>query len=1038
MELLTKLVSWSLYNRAIVLIFTIFLIFLGVDSANRIKIDAVPDITNVQVQIITTSPSLSTLEIEQYITYPVERSLSGIPNLIEVRSISRYGFSLVTAVFTDETPLLDARQLVSEKLQEASQNIPAIFGVPQIAPMTTGLGEVFQFTIESDLHSDIEKTTYLNWIINPILKTVPGIVEVNTFGGKVKQYQVIVNSQKMVTLGVSLDQISEAVIKNNDAVGSGYVEKNHEQLLIGSDGLLKNIRDFQKIQVARTDDGFPIYLSSLAQVQEGYRLRKGAATSNAKGEVVGAVTLMLIGGNSLDTTRSVKEKILQIEKILPTGMKIIPYYDRSIMVKNTIKTVIWNLSEGAILVIIILFLMIGDIRSGLVIASTIPLAMLFALFMMQIRDLPANLMSMGAIDFGLIVDGAVILVENSHRRLLERRRELKRDLNTIEKKETILSATIEVRKATIYGEIIIAIVYLPILTLSGTEGKMFIPMALTVLFALLGAFILTLTTIPVIASYLLDPNKHQEEETFLFKKIQEWYSPRLDYIIKNSNRALQITVSIFLFSILVFLYLGGEFLPKLDEGNLLLEIARLPSSSLQYSLDTTSKIEKALLKEIPEITGIVSRTGSPELANEPMGLDKSDVYLNLKPKEDWSISKEELEEKISNVIKVFAPDVAFGISQPIEMRNNEIMAGIRSDVGIKIFGDDLKTLKYLAEKISDSIKHEQGVVDLRIEQLSGLEYLRINPNREKLARYGQSVKTINQLVQSISSGYPLGILYEGNKRFEIVLKTENDSSPETIKNLPIEVGKKIFSPLQEVTDIYIEDGPVQINHQNQSRYALVQFNIRGNDMLTTVNRAKKQIEKNVIFPEGYHYALGGEFQKFESATSTLMIVVPITLLAIILILYLAFLSWRPALIIFLNVPFAVTGGIFALFLRQMPFSISAGVGFIALFGIAILNGLVLVTFIRELEEKHIHTMTAVVQAASMRLRPVLTTALLASIGFLPMAISTTAGAEVQRPLATVVIGGLTTASFLTLFILPIVYMKLASKPASLTPKKKSN
>jgi cobalt-zinc-cadmium resistance protein CzcA len=1034
MEFLTQIVKWSLNNRPIVLIFTLFIVFFGIESARKIKIDAVPDITNVQVQIITTSPSLSTLEIEQYITYPVERALSGMPHLTEVRSVSRYGFSLVTAVFTDGTNLLNARQLVSEKLQEASGNIPTVFGIPQIAPITTGLGEVFQFTIESDLHTEIEKTTYLNWFINPILKTVPGIVEVNSFGGKTKQFQVIVNMQAMVSLGITLNQIAEAISKNNSATGTGYVEKNLEQLIVGSDGLLKNNNDFLKIQVGRTDDGFPIYLSSVANVIEGHRLRKGAATSNGKGEVVGAVTLMLLGENSLNVTKSVKEKILSIEKTLPVGMKIVPYYDRSIMVKNTIKTVIWNLSEGAFLVIIILFVMIGDLRSGLVIASMIPLAMLFALSMMHLRDLPANLMSMGAIDFGLIIDGAVILIENSHRRLQEKRRELNRILSDSEKKETILNATIEVRKATIYGEIIIGIVYLPILSLSGTEGKMFIPMALTVLFALLGAFFLTLTIIPVLASFLLNPNENDEKETLLFQKIHQWYTPKLDYVILKGKEALYITTGIFASSLVLFYFMGGEFLPTLDEGNILLEITRLPSASLQYSIDTTTKIEKILLKEVPEITSIVSRSGSPELANEPMGLDKSDIYLNLKPRKEWSISKEELEEKIASVVSTNIPDISFGISQPIEMRNNEIMAGIRSDVGVKIFGEDLKTLKYLAEKISDAIKQEEGVVDLRIEQLSGLEYLRITPNREKLARYGQTVSTINQVVQSISAGYPVGILYEGMKRFDIVLKSDINSNSDNIRNLPVDVGKKIYTPLHELTDITVEDGPVQINHENQVRLALVQFNIRGSDMVNTVKRVKQKIDSSIIFPQGYHYVLGGEFQKFESAASTLLVVVPITLMAILLILYLAFQAWTPAFIIFLNVPLAITGGIYALFLRQMPFSISAGVGFIALFGVAVLNGLVLITFIRELEDNGLQTVKAVKEAALLRLRPVLTTALLASIGFIPMAISTTPGAEVQRPLATVVIGGLVTASILTLFILPTVYLKFAARNAFMLSK----
>lgn len=1027
MELLTYIVRWSLNHRAVVLVGTFLIIILGLESARKIKIDAVPDITNIQVQVVTSSPSLSALEIEQYITYPVERSITGIPNLIEVRSVSRYGFSLITAVFSEGSNLLNARQLVSEKLQEASANIPAHYGIPQIAPITTGLGEVFQFILESDMHSEIEKTTYLNWFLNPMLKNVPGIVEVNSFGGKTKQFQILINPTTMVSLGVNFSQIAEAILKNNSSTGSGYLERENEQLIISSDGLLKNVTDFQKIQVARTNDGFPIYLSSVARIEEGFKLRKGAATANGKGEVVGAVTLMLLGENSLNVTKAVKERILSIEKTLPIGMKISPYYDRSVMVKNSIETVIWNLSEGALLVIVILFFMLGDFRSGLVIASMIPLAMLFALSLMHLKDLPANLMSMGAIDFGLIVDGAVILIENSHRRLLDKGKLLNRFLTFEEKKETILDATIEVRKATIFGEFIIAIVYIPILTLSGTEGKMFIPMALTVLFALFGAFFLTLTIIPVLASYFLNPNKHEQEETYLFKKIHNWYIPKLDFVISKGNFFLYLASGFFIFSLVLFINMGGEFLPTLDEGNLLLEINRLPSSSLKHSLETTTKIEQVLMKGIPEITGIVSRTGSPELSIEPMGLDKSDMYLSLKPRKEWSLPKDELEEKIVSLVRTSIPDISMGMSQPIEMRNNEIMAGIRSDVGIKIFGEDLGTLKYLAEKISESIQTEVGVADLRIEQLAGLEYLRITPNRERLARYGQTVQEVNQLTQSLSSGFPVGFVLDGMKRFEIVLKTDFGSNSDNISNLPIDVGKKQFAPLHELADITIENGPVQINHENQSRLAIVQFNIRGSDMVTTVKRVKNKIQNSIIFPPGYHYSLSGEFQKFESASSTLLIVVPITLFVILLILYLAFQAWTPALIIFLNVPFSITGGIFALFLRQMPFSISAGVGFVALFGVSVLNGLVLITFIRELEEQGKDTIIAVREACIVRLRPVLTTALLASIGFLPMALSTTPGAEVQRPLATVVIGGLITASILTLFILPVVYLKLRSK-----------
>ncbi|TGL13834.1 efflux RND transporter permease subunit, partial [Leptospira levettii] len=863
---------------------------------------------------------------------------------------------------------------------------------------------------------------------------VPGIVEVNSFGGKTKQYQVIVDSLKAASLGISFNQIINAIQSNNLSTGSGYIERSNEQLIIGSDGLLKTISDFEKIQIGKMKDGFPIYLNTVAKIVEGPRLRKGAATSSGKSEVVGAVTLMLLGENSLEVTKSVKEKITQIEKTLPTGMKIKPYYDRSIMVSNTLKTIVWNLSEGALLVIIILFLMIGDFRSGLVIASVIPLAMLIAISLMFVRDLPANLMSMGAIDFGLIVDGAVILIENSHRRLGLKVKELKRSLTPIEKKDTILEATIEVRKATIYGEIIIGIVYIPILTLSGTEGKMFIPMATTVLFALIGSFILTLTIIPVLASFFLHSAIQEDSKTVFFQKIQNWYIPKLEYCFKDTNKIMVSTISIFIISIFLFFRLGGEFLPKLDEGNLLIEISRYPSTTLTESLTSSTKIESAILKEIPEITEIVSRTGSPELAIEPMGVEKTDMYLDMKPRSEWKQSKADIENKLEEIIQRVSPQVAYGLSQPIEMRNNEIMAGIRADVGIKVFGDDLVKLKSIAEDISSNIKNIEGVADLRIEQLYGLEYLRIKPNREKLARYNLNITDINRITESFSSGVPSGIVYEGMKRFEIVVKTDIKSDLEQIKNTPVNVGQNQFAPFHELAEIKIEDGPVQIYHQNQNRYALVQFNIRGSDMVSTVGKVKTVLADKIKFPAGYHFTLGGEFEKFESATNTLLVVVPITLLIIFLILYFAFNEVMSAFIIFLNVPFAITGGILALYLRNLPFSISAGVGFIALFGIAVLNGLVLISFIKSLEHHGKKLEDAIKEAAISRLRPVLTTALLASIGFIPMAISTSPGAEVQRPLATVVIGGLITASALTLFVLPIVYLKFFAKKSFILSK----
>ncbi|PJZ40005.1 CusA/CzcA family heavy metal efflux RND transporter [Leptospira kmetyi] len=1024
MEFLTSIVRWSLHNRIYVLCFSVLLLLVGIDSARKLKIDAVPDITNPQVDIITTAPALSTLEIEQYVTYPVERAVSGIPKVDEVRAISRYGFSIVTIVFQEGADLYRSRQLVSEKLVDVSNQIPPNYGRPQMGPISTGLGEVYQFVLKSKTHSLIELTTYLNWFINPILKTVPGVVEVNTFGGRVKQYRIVADVPKLASLGLGVKDIADAILVNNTSAGGGYIEKDKEHVVIGTEGLLKNVSDFSKLSIGKTPDGFPIYLSTVAKLEEGYLLRKGGATSDGNGEVVGSMTLMLVNENALQVTENVRNKIQEIKKTLPAGMEIEPFYDRSMMVDSTIRTVLWNLGEGAILVIIVLFLMIGDFRSGIVIALTIPFAMFFAVSIMKFRDLTANLMSLGAIDFGLIVDGAVILVENSFRRLSEAAKRKGKNLNQEERLDIIMSATMEVRKATIYGEIIIGVVYLPILTLSGTEGKMFIPMALTVLFAMIGAFILTLTLIPVLVSYFLDPKSDEKEETVFFRRISAWYSPFLKKCMENSKRVIYSVLGVFALSVLGFVFIGAEFMPTLDEGSILLEISRLPSSSLKQSLDTTTKIEKILLEKVPEISGIVSKTGSPELANEPMGIDKSDVFLQLKPQSEWRFSKQELEEEISQVVSKALPEVAVGVSQPIQMRTNEMMQGIRADVGIKIFGDDLSTLKKLAEKIAFVSKDIDGVADLRIEQLAGLGYLKIRPKREAMARYGFNISDLNQIAESLSAGHKVGVVFEGPKRFDVAVVSDWNFEKDLIslKTLPVGVRGKIVA-LGELADIAIEDGPVQINHEDQNRYALVQFNVRGSDMLSTVNRVEKKILSKIIFPSGYRYELGGDFEKYKSARDTLTVVIPVTLLSIFLILFTAFREFRPTLIIFLNVPFAVAGGVFSLLLRGMPFSISAGIGFIALFGIAILNGLVLVSFAREAEHAGDEPEQAIRKAAEHRLRPVLTTALLASIGFLPMALSTSPGSEVQRPLATVVIGGLISASMLTLIMIPVVYAK---------------
>ena len=1025
MKFLTLIVEWSLENRVIVLAATALFFFFGLDSARKLKMDAIPDVTTIQVQVITSAPALSPLEIEQYVTFPVERSMSGIPHVEEVRSISRYGLSVVTIVFKDTMNIFLARQLVGERLSDAVNNIPKGYGTPTMGPISTGLGEIYQFTLSSRNHSLMELTTYLNWYVNPILKTIPGVVEVNTFGGHVKQYQIILNMERMQSLGIVMTDVIEALQKNNASMGGGYIEHNKEHFVIVASGLAGSLDDLGKVFIGKTKEGTPISLSMIADLKHGARLRLGATTKDGEGEVVGAIALMLMKENSLHVSEAVHLKLEELKKTLPEGIIVETYYDRAAMVNTTIKTVLKNLAEGALFVIVVLFLLLGSVRAGLVIAVTIPLGMLFAIVIMRIRDVPGNLMSMGAIDFGLIVDGAVIIVENAVRRLSMAIKEKGSLLTTEEKIETIKQATIEVRKATIFGETIIAIVYLPVLSLSGVEGKMFIPMAETVLYALFGAFVLSLTVVPVLATYILKVEEPEEHETWLFHKFKIYYIPILDKFMNAKNKVFTVAIASIVLSFVLFANLGAEFMPELDEGSMLLEVARLPSVSLSESIDTGRRIEHALKEKFPELLHAVSRTGSPDIATDPMGIDRTDIYLQLKPKEEWRFEREKLMQALVEKVEESVPEVAVSVSQPIKMRTNELIAGIRSDIGVKIFGEDIKTLREIGEKTSNELRKINGVVDLKIEQLGGLNYLRIKPRRESLARYGVNILDINQVTEILSSGYMAGSVFEGNKRFDITIKTNRDIhfNLEEIRSLPVKSSSGISIPLGDLADVYTESGPVQISHQNQYRRMIVEFNVRGRDMMSVVKEANELLTKNIPLPVGYRFEFGGKYENYISARNTLLVVVPLTLCLILFLLWLAFGQVTPALMIFLNVPFAITGGVLFLYLRGIPFSISAGVGFIALFGVAVLNGLVLISFTKEQELEGLSHTDAVVSAAHIRLRPVLMTAIVAATGFIPMAVSTSMGAEVQRPLATVVIGGLITASILTLLVLPVVYAR---------------
>jgi heavy metal efflux system protein len=1033
MAFLAALVRWSLRNRPIVLFATLLFALLGVKAAFELPIDAVPDLTNVQVQIITPAPALSPVEVEQYVSVPVERAMAGLPRSTEVRSVSKYGLSVVTVVFRDDTSIYLARQLVSERMREAEEAVPDQYGRPEMGPISTGLGEIFQFTVRSERHSLMEVEEILDWQIAPQLRTVPGIVEVNSFGGEDKQYQVVLDPARLQASGLSVAQVAEALQKSNANAGGGYIEHNREHFVIGTDGLVKSLDDLRRVVIGATPQGVPITVATVGDAQLGPRLRRGAATKNGEGEVAVGVTLMLMGENSRTVTEAVKTKLAALTPSLPQGVRVEPFYDRSQLVERTIRTVAKNLAEGALLVMVVLFLLLGDLRAGIVVATVIPLSLLFAVVVMNAVGLSGNLMSLGAIDFGLIVDGAVIIVENAVRQLSERARRMGAPggLTPEERLETVEQATLEVRSASVFGEAIIAIVYVPILALTGIEGKLFRPMALTVLLALGGAFILSLTFVPVLTSYLVR-ERIGEHETSLLRIVRERYASLLRRVMKQRWMTVSFAVLAVGAAIALGSRLGAEFVPQLDEGDLLIEARRLPGIALTESVQTSLRLERAL-REIPEVETVVTRTGAPEVATDPMGLEQSDVYVELKPRDQWrpGVSKADVAADVSERMERRVPEIAGAISQPIQMRTNELVAGVRSDVAVLVYGSDLDTLKDLGDRVAAAVRGVQGAVDVRVEQVAGLRYLRIAPDRNKLARYGLTIADVNQVTETIAVGHRVGVVHEGDRRFSVVIKTAHGFNLAGVENqageidafraLPLRSVTGQIVPLGDVAEVELSSGPAQISRESQSRRLTIEFNVRGRDLLSVVSDAQQAVARNVHLPVGYRAEWGGQFEHYTEAKARLLVVVPLALALILFLLWLAFRSRRAAVVIFLNVPFAVIGGIGALFVRGLPFSISAGVGFIALFGVAVLNGLVLISFARQLESSGVPHDTAIARAAELRLRPVLMTALVASFGFLPMALSTAPGSEVQRPLATVVIGGLVSATLLTVFVLPVVY-----------------
>jgi cobalt-zinc-cadmium resistance protein CzcA len=1028
MPLFHAIVRWSLANRPVVLLAAIILTLFGVRAALRLPVDAVPDVTNVQVQIITSAPALSPAEIEQYVTVPVERAMAGIPKTTEVRSTSKYGLSVVTVVFDDGTDIYFARQLVNERMPEAGEAVPAQYGRPEMGPISSGLGEIYQFVVRNERLTLMQLEELLDWQIGPVLRGVPGVVEVNSFGGQDRQYQVMLDPKRLQAAGVSVAQVIEALERSNANAGGGYIEHAREHFVIGTTGLVRSLEDLQNVVIGATNAGVPITVATVGDVQFGPRLRRGAASKDGKGEVVVGVALMLLGENSRTVTEAVKARLATLQSSLPEGTRVEPFYDRSQLVSRTIRTVATNLLEGALLVVAVLLLLLGNLRAGFVVALTIPLSLLFALIVMNAFGLSGNLMSLGAIDFGLIVDGAVIIVENAVRRMTEARKAGA----VTSRSEVVEAATLEVMPASVFGVAIIAIVYVPLLALTGIEGKMFRPMATTVLLALAGAFLLSLTLVPVLTSYLVKPSA-QHHDTWILRMAGRLYAPLLAGALRARFVTIGAAVLLLAGAVGLFGQIGAEFVPQLDEGDLLVEARRLPGVALSESVATDARLQKAILG-VPEVSQVVSKTGAPELATDPMGIEQSDVYIGLKDPKSWrkGVTKEEVATQISAAVERAVPEVAGGISQPIQMRTNELIAGVRSDVAAMVYGPDLDELSRIADRIARALRGVAGADDVRVEQVAGLRYLRIEPDRNKLARYGLTVADVNQITETIAVGHSVGDVLEGERRFGIVVKTDHGFNGDlsTLLALPLRSVSGQVVPLGDVARLGFSTGPAQISRDSQSRRITVEFNVKGRDLLSVVRDAEAAVTRQVKVPTGYRVDWGGQFHHYEEAKARLIVVVPLALVLIVFLLWMAFRSVTVALIIFLNVPFAVVGGVVALWLRNIPFSISAGVGFIALFGVAVLNGLVLISFAERLEREGMAAREAIRQAAELRLRPVLMTALVASLGFLPMALSTAPGSEVQRPLATVVIGGLFTATLLTLLVLPVVYGLVRSRSSA--------
>lgn len=1060
-----KLITYSIRHKLVIGVLSIALAIWGVWSLMHLPFDSTPDITDNQVQVITQAPSLGAQEVEQYVTTPVEMALANIPRIQERRSISRSGLSVITLVFDDAADIYWARSQVSQVVEQLEKELPKNTET-EMGPIATGLGEIYHYTIRAKegyehKYSLTQLRTMQDWIVRKQLSGTPGVAEVSGWGGYVKQYEVAINTDQLNASGVSVSEVFDALQRNNANTGGSYIEQNSNQYYIRGIGVVKNLEDVANITV-KTVDGTPVKVGDVAKVQLGHATRFGAVTRNGEGEVVAGIAIMLKGENFQEVIKNVKERISQIQKSLPEGVVIEPFIDRTNLVDRVEGTIARNLIEGGLIVIFVLVIFLGNWRAGLVVASVIPLSMLFAFGMMKTFGIDGNLMSLGAIDFGMIVDSAVIIVEavvthinTGHFSQPEVRAAYLAQcqnggaatpfaLTQKQMDEEVHFSASRIRQSAAFGEIIIMIVYIPLMTLVGIEGKMFRPMALTVFFAILGAFILSLTYVPMASSLMLSRKVHTRK-TFsdrVIEKLQAWYRPVLDWVLARNKDVITGAVALFCVSVVGFKYLGGEFIPSLEEGDFAVEMSMSQGTSLSQMVESCTKAEKLLKKEYPEIKQVVSRIGSAEIPTDPMPVERADIMIALKPKAEWTSAKTtpELMEKMEETLSAI-PGLEAEISQPIQMRNNELLTGIKQDVAIKIFGEDLDVLTQQAGKVKRMIEDVPGVSGIFVEEVAGLPQIQVKYNHEKMAAYGVSVDDISEILETTFAGAVAGSLYEGDKKFDIVLRMDpSQRNEESLEQLSIPLKDGTDIPLSQVADIDYSPAPAQVSHEDGARRIYVGFNVKGRDVQSTVEDIQEILDEKLKLPDGYYYNYGGEFENLQSATNRLMVVIPIALVIILLLLYATVKNVRESLFVFSAIPLAAIGGVWALWLRGMPFSISAGVGFIALFGVAVLNGIVLIGQMNQMqrEEKSADKLSAsigvtelihhrIIESCMVRLRPVLMTALVASMGFLPMALSQGDGAEVQRPLATVVIGGLITSTLLTLLVLPAIYKTFTRK-----------